>query len=605
MAYTVGVTAGLHYIGRSPELSTPVRKLGFAITRGANMLQIDLDYGHEVTYTDGLAVRQIAKKQGMLLAVHGDLQLPVGIPERNDYRDCLDRMKKSLMASVFMGGIYVDFHASLNVWLELLTYTSSKLAAAFVDHKGRFISEILFEEPKLREWFVNRFADPGLVERNIFTAKDKQKERDVLLKRNNLKKKLEEINRRLIAVESRLAQLPEDSPEAKEFLKFRDSLGAEAKEIDNKLEKEDEDDIRKRILVEKLSSKSQKERGWDEEDVSGGLLQGHKIMFQYLFARKDPMFLAFGEQHKEMLKKLNLDYNNADWPDEALKDAEIANDREFKDFFYGVVTAKYLEGLLQNLMDWLENDLIKKEIPKFSKFVAGGKTPQQEEAELIGYAKKIILAIENPEARQVEHSGMHLLWKPQQIYAAVKTIRSVLKTERVWMIIDHEHISAQGLDAFIESRKIMESIKDFGSYVIAIHANHPNPLHLHDPVEFGDDKLYELFYNLRKTGFGKKSVGYIVYERGGAEDPYGRSVEALKISAELLEKDADPKKLPMAFYGLEGMTGDLDRQWAQILNHKMDPIKDLLEVSEEDWGIFSSQARQKGRAESFKKEEFK
>ncbi len=270
------------------------------------------------------------------------------------------------------------------------------------------------------------------------------------------------------------------------------------------------------------------------------------------------------------------------------------------------MTGKYLEGLLKELISWIENKFIKEDIPAVCKFAPSvGRDTKQEIESLTEYARKMIFAIENPEARQKEYGGMHLLWRPKAIYAAVKAIRETLKTNRVWLIIDHEHISTQGRDAFIESREIRETIQDYGSYIIAVHANHPNPLHLHDPVEHGDDRLYELLFNLKKTGFGKTREVYIVYERGGGEDPYQRSVDALKVMAKELEKDTDPKKLPLEFYGLKDMMGDAQRQWAQILSHRMDPIKDLLEVSEEDWGLLGKQAREKGRAEAFKKGEFR
>ena len=75
--------------------------------------------------------------------------------------------------------------------------------------------------------------------------------------------------------------------------------------------------------------------------------------------------------------------------------------------------------------------------------------------------------------------------------------------------------------------------------------------------------------------------------------------------AELLEKDTDPKKLPLSFYGLENMMGDEQRQWAIIQSHKMEPIKDLLELPEEEWSFLSRAAREKQRPEAFKKGEFR
>ncbi len=611
MSYRVGITAGVHFIGNSPELSTPIRKIGFALTRGADMLQMDLDYAYEVAYTDGADVRHIAKKQGMLLAAHGDLNLPIGVPERGDWRDAFDRMSRSVQSAVFIGAAYVDFHASLNIWLELLTYTSHKLTISYVDHLGRFISWILFEEPKLRKWFTEKKLDAGLIN-DIMTAKDNDKVRKIIeddkgsliVKLNQLKQKEGELLRK--AKEGKIKE--EDMPAAVQNLEAIQQQIAEVQNNIQELNSRDHlEEVTRNVIKEKLASKNPKERSWDNEDIRGAsLTEGHLLMFHYLFYRKDKIFEEVINQYKVVKEKYKLDYNDDDWPDDAWRKAEEDNDKEFKEFFYGVVSAKYLEGLLEKLIWWTENKFIKEEIPRVCKFAKTvDRDPEEEKKELTEYARNIIFAIENPEARQKEYGGLHLLWRPKAIYAAVKAIRRTQKTERVWLIIDHEHISTQGNDAFIESREIRDTIPDYGSYVIAVHANHPNPLHLHDPVEHGDDRLYELLFNLRKTGFGRSREVYIVYERGGGEDPYQRSVDALKVMAQEMEKDTDPKKLPLEFYGLKDMMGDTTRQWAQILSHRMDPIKDLLELSEEDWGLLGKQAREKGRAEAFKKGEFR
>ena len=157
------------------------------------------------------------------------------------------------------------------------------------------------------------------------------------------------------------------------------------------------------------------------------------------------------------------------------------------------------------------------------------------------------------------------------------------------------------MDALIESRETIKTTPGFGELVISVHSNHPNPLHSHDPIEHGDVVLYELLWNLRSTGFGKKDEVYLIFERGGGDDPFQRSVDALRIISRFLEKDVKPDDLPAEFFGLKGMAGDEERQFMIIMDHKMEPIKDLLEMSEEEWGLLSKTAREKGKAEAFKK----
>jgi hypothetical protein len=183
----------------------------------------------------------------------------------------------------------------------------------------------------------------------------------------------------------------------------------------------------------------------------------------------------------------------------------------------------------------------------------------------------------------------------------------VLKTERVMMLIDHEHMATQGLDALQESNSTIRTTPDFGSLVIAVHSNHPNALHSHEPIYLGDTLLYELLYNLRVTGLGKTRTAYLIYERGGGEDPFKHSVDALKIIAYYLERDVPPKQLPLEFFGMKGPTaGDVMRQ-SQIVRDKMEePLKDLLEMPEEDWTFLSQAALRKGKKpEQWKKAEFR
>ena len=128
-----------------------------------------------------------------------------------------------------------------------------------------------------------------------------------------------------------------------------------------------------------------------------------------------------------------------------------------------------------------------------------------------------------------------------------------------------------------------QQVEGFGKLTIACHANLPNPLHSHEPIALGDRIFYELLYNLRVTGMGKEREAYLIFERGGGEDPFKQSVDALKLMAYYLEKDIPPKELPLEFYGMKGPTaGDVTRQGQIIRDHAWDPLKDLLEMPEED-----------------------
>ena len=159
MAFKVGVTSGLYSIARSEELATSVRKIGFGLTRGTSAIEIAGDVPHEVTETDGEEMRHIAKKQGVDILWHGSLTVPMCMPERGEWRDAHDHMQKSIRSAVHAGAKYIDFHACLNIWLELMTYAGRKLTMVFCDHEGNFISKIMKESERLREWFIKERWD--------------------------------------------------------------------------------------------------------------------------------------------------------------------------------------------------------------------------------------------------------------------------------------------------------------------------------------------------------------------------------------------------------------------------------------------------------------
>ena len=145
MVLRVGTSSGIYYASREVELHNTLRKVGYTLTRGTSAMEIAFDVAHEVTFTEGHSIRHMARKQGVQLNAHGDLAVPICIPERGEWRDAHDRMIKSIRSAVFLGAHYIDFHACLNIWLELITYAGRKLTMAFCDEQGQFISEVLYK----------------------------------------------------------------------------------------------------------------------------------------------------------------------------------------------------------------------------------------------------------------------------------------------------------------------------------------------------------------------------------------------------------------------------------------------------------------------------
>jgi hypothetical protein len=124
-------------------------------------------------------------------------------------------------------------------------------------------------------------------------------------------------------------------------------------------------------------------------------------------------------------------------------------------------------------------------------------------------------------------------------------------------------------------------------------------------VEIGDVTLYTLFYYLRKSGLGKKHIVYMLFERGGGDDPFKQSVYALKLIAKYVEQEIPPGKLPPEFFGIEFTAGDIRRQMQIMMDHRFEPLKDLLETPEEQWGLLSQSAVKKGKTKEWAKEELR
>jgi hypothetical protein len=156
-------------------------------------------------------------------------------------------------------------------------------------------------------------------------------------------------------------------------------------------------------------------------------------------------------------------------------------------------------------------------------------------------------------------------------------------------LMDFEHVATQGIDPILDMEEVIRIAPDYGRYVLSVHCNPPNPLHSMQPIELGDIRVYQLLWFLRETGFGKEGrPGYLIFERGAAKDPYAKSVETLRLCVTSLEKNTHPDELPAEFFGMKGLVaGDIVRQRQIIKDHFYEPIKDLLEMPEEEWGALS------------------
>jgi hypothetical protein len=591
------VSTGLFTIAHGEELATVVRKLGYALTRGTSAIEIAGDVPHEIDYTDGLEIRRIAKKQGIDLNLHGSLTMPFEIPDMVQFREAQDHVQKSLKSAVYGGCHYVDFHACLNYWLEMLSYVGARLEIIMCDWKGEFISEILKENENLREYFVEWFWDryDSLVLGEDIRAISWEAE---VRAREEIEKK------------GRSGEIsPEDSAKA--------AGDAHVKWMRV---------ISRNALREKLSSEDPKKREWYIIGKKrGDYLDVCELLANYLFYTQDNIWKDMVKMYKKELQHYidkfgEIELTNKYWLRNAIDEAEKTGDKMFKEFYYGVISAKFLQGHLILAARWMAGTGdFKDKYPSLPKIIENElkimKIPNFEEEynELMNTLKNLHIAIESPDARDPKEAGRYMLWRSKQIYVAIKNTRDELKKEgnpywdKMMMLIDFEHIATQGIDPTEELQDLVNNVPDVGKYIICIHSNYPSPMHSHWPIELGDDRIYRLLWILKEAEMGKHHTTYILFERGGFKDPFQLAVVALKLMIRYLEENVPPDKLPPEFYGVapHGILSE-ERQWVTIFYHAMDPLKGTLKIPEEEHTFLSRAAIEGGkRPEEWKKEELR
>jgi hypothetical protein len=475
----------------------------------------------------------------------------------------------------------------------MLTYVGARLEIIMCDWRGKFISEILFENRELRELFIEVYWDKY---DSLILPPDK-----IIPIRWEIELKSSEEARRMVEA----GEIPEE--------KRAEKAGEIAAKLLEKLTKQ--------ALEEKMSSEDPKERDWYYLGrLRGDYVDACWIIANHLFLDKDPIWVEMVKLYKELMERYKYNPDDKYWLHNAWKKAEEIGDKEFKEFYYGTISAKFLQGHLILAAKWMAGTgEFKEKYPSLPKIIENElkmmKIPNFEEEykELMEILKNLHIAIENPDARDPREAGRYMLWKSKQIYVAVKQTREALKKEgnpywdKIMMLIDFEHIATQGIDPNDELVDLVKNVPDVGKYIICVHSNYPSPMHSHWPIELGDDRIYKLLWILKEAELGKEHTTYILFERGGFKDPFRLAVTALKLMIRFLDEDVPPEKLPPEFYGVapHGILSE-ERQWATIYYHAMDPLKGTLKVPEEEYTFLSRAAIEVGkRPEEWKKEELR
>ncbi len=628
LKFSVGVSSGIYGAARSPELGSIVRKLGFSLTRGTKSIELAGDVPHEIDYTQGNELRYIAEKQNLTLLFHGSLTVHMCMPERGSWRDAQNHIEKSVKSAVMGGCKYVNFHSCLNYWLEMITYAGRKLSLSFCDHEGKFISDILYENEYLREWFID---EKGMDYLRDILPRETISEASSRASASASEWRSEEIRNRLLGIGLTQDQIeriinqgffPEGREE--EVRSIISKVNEEYAGITSKYEvRELKAEIRK-----KLGNPDESEREWESNELRAvvGVIDGYHIIAHYLYYENDPIWKIMYEMYKDVIEGeyVELEYlkkgrtykygsfSSADprdvdyWLDAAWEKAEKYNDREFKEFYYSVCAAKFIEGHMKKTIKWVEGEGPNSLMSEIKRVVKD----EDEQEKLKKIADELKITLEIPDARSPEYAGLYLICRPKQIYASVKALRKKMNTDKVSILIDFEHIATQGFDPLHEIREFVKLAPDAGKYILSLHVTKPTPLHHHIQVEIGDVEVYKLLWELvDKAELGKHHLTYLIYERGGERDPYKQSVTALKLMVDQLNKRTPPDELiaKPEFFGVAGPTlGSEERQRVIISEHTEDPLEGLLITTEESHTFLGRAATSKGSTpDKWKKEELK
>ncbi len=490
--YIVGVSTGM-----PPEYPTPAGRIGYAMTKGVDFIELMLEHPVAMTKREVDEIKRIKDKMGIKLGMHAGFDAYLTSPYDIDYTNAEDQLKLYIDAAAKIKVLYIDFHVC--VLARPRMYSIPRRYDILLDENGEnIIKKVTKKIPKLWEWFIKEGVGGGRVNADIenFFPID-------------IRKQMNEINRKVYRKE-----MTEE-----EFIK--------------KYEKLKEIGIKKTMEHFKKSKHNQP---WGDSGIES---YAFEFMGRWMWETRDPLWKAYCGRKS---------YEDADEKDKV-----------------AAVSAKYVAGHLKKHLEKMEE-------------------------------KKVIIALESPDARGGQYAGYYRLQSSAEIYKVVKYIGSPY----VRILIDFEHEATQGIDPM---KDIKDAPGDIGNYTITLHVGTiPMPAHAHAPSPRGDVYIYELVWRLRKKGFKN---GVFIFERGGFEAPklYEQIVITLKDVAKYVSKDILPKDLPEEYFGLTPV--EMEHEKRIVDSHAFDPLQGMFELPELSHTWLGREAMEKKRVsrETWKKEE--
>ena len=558
--YQVGISTGFWKIGKDPALLGLAMKIGgIGATGGIQFVQVDLETVAE--FAEPQIKEQIIRmknKLGILAGLHGEIGelMALDSAEKRIWDQTHKRLCQTVKYAAELGFFYVNIHFSNR---QLISFTESQ-------HRTQgYFYPVVGPDGKGLQSIVD--GNPGIYD------EVKRRLPRTLTQSTTFKNDYRNLR------EQKLKQLP--ALVAQEVQ--RELGGYPPEQVTEELKKQ-RTAHHERMISQNLLEEASREAGQDDFQFNSWLRLRRDESEKYQL--DDGEWGAYHVVAYWMKAKGDYFWTSiANGKDPGALYFDDEND------FCAAVASKYIEGHFtlrdnKSNIEYLEGMSIKEWCEK----------------------KKLYLLLENPESGEGAE-GLYRLYHPEDFYHTIKKLNSPF----IKITIDFEHMVSQQLDPDIVLKDLPG---DFGKLILLFHLGEARPYGgtAHIPIARGSlaqEQIYRWLYTMRKKGWKE---GYIMFERGGGRSGRGQSnyevfedsVLALKSIVEFLPKDIEPKKLPMAFFGVTPENkGVWARQMVSMREHAWDPLEGLLSVPEEKHTFFSKTAVEKQKGQEWEKRKYR
>ena len=570
--YIIGVSSGFSDIGvgrgggeASPSRITLSGKSFYAAFTGVSFIQIDIETLVEFLEPNlKKRLDKIRKEQKIEIGFHGETAAAKGRAPLLDSAfetNYIQAHKKLLMSLKFSKEVKAKY-----LLIHAYEYTGETPPISQAKHDLRPTSIVDFWGRRMHVFLEElEKSEPDMYKKVVNWIINQQEFYEITMKgtgATNLEEFQEYHKNSRMAEEG--AMLMQRYAAALFKAPFDHLTEEEKEKVLEKIEKDLKEEAKKRAIARLLSFSKTDDLAYGSE------VMAYLIIARYLSLKKDPIWLEIvGDKEFDE----NLKLRHSEW--------------------VPAVACKYLWGHLNlekapKLPEWAL--AIKKELSTW------------DPKEFLSKDHQLILETGMvPPGAEVEAR----LANPAHMIALCKN----LGTEWVKVCIDFEHCLGAGLDI---EKDIIEKIKDKdGRWIKVLHVGFPTPLQpAHVPIPLCSEEqelLFKWMLGLRKKGFDESEDRYIIFERAGGADPIQDSIISLRNIIKYLKKGKEFKDFSLEeiydFFGID--IKERKREESAIRMHALDPIKDLMTVPEEKHTFLGRKAFEEGKAESWRKEEFR